>query len=128
MARPSNREKTAETQSHVDKSSSRGGGARFDWWGVARLTARQHGVVSLSQLRACGLTTPGASALARAGRLHRIHRGVYALSPAALSGEGRRMAAVLACGSGALLGRQIRGGASGTDRERKLDHRRHGDG
>jgi very-short-patch-repair endonuclease len=39
----------------------------------------------------------------RAGRLHRIHRGVYAVGHPGLSNEGRWMAAVLACGEGAVL-------------------------
>ena len=39
----------------------------------------------------------------RAGRLHRVHRGVYAVGHPGLSSEGRWMAAVLACGDGAVL-------------------------
>jgi uncharacterized protein DUF559 len=37
------------------------------------------------------------------GRLHRIHAGVYAVGHARLTQPGRWMAAVLACGEGALL-------------------------
>ena len=37
------------------------------------------------------------------GRLHRIHRGVYAVGHMALTRYGRFMAAVLACGEGAAL-------------------------
>jgi very-short-patch-repair endonuclease len=37
------------------------------------------------------------------GRLHRIHRGVYAVGRKQLTQEGRWMAAVLACGDGAAL-------------------------
>ncbi|HWD64648.1 MAG TPA: hypothetical protein VG405_05700 [Solirubrobacteraceae bacterium] len=44
------------------------------------------------------------AARARAGRLHRIHHGVYALVPKELlAPNGRRMAAVLACGPDAAL-------------------------
>jgi very-short-patch-repair endonuclease len=39
----------------------------------------------------------------RAGRLHRVHRGVYAVGHRRLSNEGRWMAAVLACGEEAVL-------------------------
>ncbi len=39
----------------------------------------------------------------RAGRLHRVHRGVYALGHAGLGNEGRWMAATLAHGKGAAL-------------------------
>ena len=38
-----------------------------------------------------------------AGRLHVVHRGVYAVGHTALGPDGRRMAAVLACGPGAAL-------------------------
>ena len=37
------------------------------------------------------------------GRLHRVHRGVYAVGHSALSQQGQCLAAVLSCGSGALL-------------------------
>jgi very-short-patch-repair endonuclease len=39
----------------------------------------------------------------QAGRLHRIHRGVYAVGHAVLPRYGQLMAAVLACGEGAVL-------------------------
>jgi hypothetical protein len=67
------------------------------------VAARQHGVVSRRQLHECGLTDRAIATWLRAGRLHRVHRGVYALGHAALSQEGRWMAAVLACGRAAVL-------------------------
>ena len=70
---------------------------------LARLARRQHGVVTLAQLGALGLGRSGAGRRATAGRLHRIHRGVYAVGHRALSDEARWMAAVLACGPGAVL-------------------------
>jgi hypothetical protein len=39
----------------------------------------------------------------RAGRLHVVHRGVYAVGHTLLPREGRWLAAVLACGEGAVL-------------------------
>jgi very-short-patch-repair endonuclease len=39
----------------------------------------------------------------RAGRLHRAHRGVYSVGHEVLGNEARWMAAVLACGEGAVL-------------------------
>ncbi|HEX6153778.1 MAG TPA: hypothetical protein VFZ19_09685, partial [Solirubrobacterales bacterium] len=39
----------------------------------------------------------------KSGRLHRIHHGVYAAGHRGLSLHGRFMAAVLACGEGAVL-------------------------
>jgi very-short-patch-repair endonuclease len=43
------------------------------------------------------------SARSQAGRLHRVHRGVYAVGHPLLTVNGRRMAAVLAAGPGAVL-------------------------
>jgi very-short-patch-repair endonuclease len=70
---------------------------------VARLGARQHGVVSVTQLIAAGVDRNGVTRRVGAGRLHRIHQGVYAVGHVGLSREGRWMAAVLACGPGAVL-------------------------
>jgi very-short-patch-repair endonuclease len=70
---------------------------------IARIAGRQHGVLSVEQLRACGLSSSTVSDRVDAGRLHRIHRGVYAVGHAALGNEGRWMAALLACGEGAVL-------------------------
>ncbi len=72
-------------------------------WEVAELAGGQHGVVTMGQLRAAGLSASGVAHWARTGRLHRLHRGVYALGHRALDDDGRWMAAVLACGAGAVL-------------------------
>jgi very-short-patch-repair endonuclease len=70
---------------------------------IGRLAARQHGVVSLDQLQSLGLGRSAVSKRARYGRLTRIHRGVYAVGHGRLTVQGRRMAAVLACGPGAVV-------------------------
>lgn len=70
---------------------------------LARIATRQHGVVSRSQIEALGVDDGFAERSAASGRLHRIHRGVYAVGHAALTREGRWMAAVLAVGEGAVL-------------------------
>jgi predicted transcriptional regulator of viral defense system len=70
---------------------------------VAELAERQWGVVSLGQLRALGLGERGVQHRVRAGRLRRLYRGVYAVGHGVLGREGRWMAAVLACGEGAVL-------------------------
>jgi predicted transcriptional regulator of viral defense system len=70
---------------------------------IARLAECQHGVVSLSQLQLLGLSKAAVSRRAQHGRLIRIHRGVYAVGHARLTGHGRSMAAVLAYGDGAVL-------------------------
>jgi predicted transcriptional regulator of viral defense system len=70
---------------------------------VSRLAARQHGIVSLAQLEAVGLGRSGVRDRVAAGRLHRIHRGVYSVGHSLLSAEGRWMAAVLSYGERAVL-------------------------
>lgn len=70
---------------------------------MARLAARQHGVITAKQLASVGLGRMAVSERTRNGRLHRIHRGVYAVGHRGLSLHGRFMAAVLACGDGAVL-------------------------
>jgi hypothetical protein len=70
---------------------------------VAELAGRQWGVVSLAQLRALGLSADAVQRRLRAGRLHRVHHGVYAVGHRVLPREGRWLAAVLACGEDAAL-------------------------
>ncbi|MGH2800410.1 MAG: type IV toxin-antitoxin system AbiEi family antitoxin domain-containing protein [Solirubrobacterales bacterium] len=70
---------------------------------MAELAERQHGVVSLAQLRVLGLAAGAVRERVAAGRLHRLHRGVYAVGHASLSLRGRWMAAVLAFGPAAVL-------------------------
>jgi very-short-patch-repair endonuclease len=70
---------------------------------IAALAARQHGVVTRAQLRLLGLKESAIDRRVAAGRLHRLHRGVYAVGHRVLSRHGRWMAAVLACGGGAAL-------------------------
>jgi hypothetical protein len=71
---------------------------------LAALGAEQHGVVHLDQLADLGLTARAVQKRAHGGRLHRIHQGVYSLVPRELlKREGLWIAAVLACGPGALL-------------------------
>jgi hypothetical protein len=59
-------------------------------------------VVSLRQLQAAGLTASGVRKRHQAGRMYRIHRGVYAVGHNRLTGHGRVIAAVLACGPHAV--------------------------
>jgi putative AbiEi antitoxin of type IV toxin-antitoxin system/uncharacterized protein DUF559 len=70
---------------------------------LAELAEGQFGVVSLAQLRALGIGERGVQHRARSGRLRRLYRGVYAVGHGVLGREGRWMAAVLACGEGAVL-------------------------
>jgi very-short-patch-repair endonuclease len=70
---------------------------------LAEIATRQHGVVTAKQLTSVGLGRMAISERTRRGQLHRIHRGVYAVGHRAMSWHGRWMAAVLACGEGAVL-------------------------
>ena len=70
---------------------------------IARWAAEQHGVITLAQLHACGLDRAAVLRRVRAGTLHPVHRGVYAVGHPALTLTGRFVAAVLACGDGAAL-------------------------
>jgi hypothetical protein len=60
-------------------------------------------VVAREQLEALGLEESAISRRLRAGRLHHVHAGVFAVGHRLLSREGRWMAAVLAPGEGAVL-------------------------
>jgi hypothetical protein len=70
---------------------------------VAALALEQHGVASRAQLIELGFEPGAIGRRLRAGRLHQVHRGVYAVGHRVLSREARWMAAVLACGPGAVL-------------------------
>jgi hypothetical protein len=64
---------------------------------LAELATQQHGVVSVRQLRALGYSASAIAEAASAARLHRLHRGVYAVGHRRLSWHSRCLAAVLAC-------------------------------
>jgi hypothetical protein len=70
---------------------------------LAAIAERQHGVVGVRQLLALGFGSGAVEHMVRCHRLHRVFRGVYAVGHSAISLNGRFMAAVLACGRGALL-------------------------
>lgn len=76
---------------------------------IAALAARQHGLVTRSQLRELGLSPSTISRRLSAGRLHPLHRGVYAVGHPLVSAHGTRLAAVLACGPGAALSHRSAG-------------------
>jgi len=60
-------------------------------------------VVARTQLAAAGLSIRTVDRLLEFGRLVALHRGVYAVGHAQLRPDGHQLAAVLACGDGALL-------------------------
>ena len=90
---------------------------------ISALAVRQHGVVALRQLCELGLSASGVRKRAARGRLHRIHRGVYAVGLPTLTGRGHWMAAVIACGPTAVLSHRSAAGLWGlrSDNRQKSD-------
>jgi putative AbiEi antitoxin of type IV toxin-antitoxin system/uncharacterized protein DUF559 len=70
---------------------------------LAALAERQWGVVTRAQLVEAGLRERGIAEWVRTGRLVRLYRGVYAFGHDRLRVEGCWLAAVMACGPGAVL-------------------------
>jgi REase_MTES_1575/Transcriptional regulator, AbiEi antitoxin len=70
---------------------------------VARFAGARDGVITLAELHDCGISRHGVASRVRAGRLHRLHRGVYAVGHPRVSLRGRFRAAVLAAPDGAAL-------------------------
>jgi hypothetical protein len=73
---------------------------------LARIAAKQHGLVTRSQLLAAEISPSGINRRLRKGTLLRVHRGIYRVGHRAPSTEASYLAAVFACGEGALLGRR----------------------
>jgi predicted transcriptional regulator of viral defense system len=91
-----------------DSGSKRSPGERFEPLRslerlIAECAGAQHGVIALWQLLELGLSAPAVRHRVTAGRLHRIHAGVFAVGHKRLTREGHYMAAVLACGRDAAL-------------------------
>jgi predicted transcriptional regulator of viral defense system len=95
-------DESARRRSVVDKSSLRLRPRRWDLE-IAWIANRQHGLISLEQLEGMGMDRRTVAARERSGRLHRIHRGVYSVGHVSSTPEATFLAAVLACGPGAVL-------------------------
>ena len=70
---------------------------------VAEKAAGEWGVLSVAELRGCGLDDEAIGRRVRSGTLARVHRGVYAVGHTGLTMRGWFLAAVKACGEGAVL-------------------------
>lgn len=79
--------------------------AATPWLRVLAVARRQGGVVARRQL-VPPLSSSTVAHLERTGRLHRVHRGVYAVGRPDLTRSGREWAAVLAAGPAAVLCRR----------------------
>jgi len=80
---------------------------------LARIAAWQFGVVTLEQLRMVGLSDRAVSRRVASGRLHRLHRGVFAIGLPHIGFRGRAMAAQLALGPDAVVSHQSAGAILG---------------
>lgn len=67
------------------------------------MATSQWGVISVRQLTGCGVSESTRLRWTAEGRLHRLHRGVYAVGHPAVPYEGRLTAALFAAGPGATL-------------------------
>jgi len=76
---------------------------------LADLADAQHGVVARWQLIDRGVRRGAIESRIQRGHLHRVHQGVYAVGRRTLDRRGRMMAAVLACGPGAVLSHRSAG-------------------
>jgi predicted transcriptional regulator of viral defense system len=76
---------------------------------LAKFAAGHHGVVSVRQLRELGFDRDAIARRVQSGRLHRLYRGVYAVGHTIVDWRGRYLAAVLACGNGAVLSHRSAG-------------------
>ena len=70
---------------------------------AAAVASAQWGVIGLQQLRDCGVNADAADRWRRDGRLHTVHRGIYALGHPTIPIEGRLVAALLHAGPEAVL-------------------------
>ena len=70
---------------------------------VLALAAKQHGVVTRKQLVELGLSKGAIDHRVQRGRLHPVHRGIYAVGRPQLTRLGTLFAAVLSCGPQAAL-------------------------
>ena len=80
---------------------------------IARIASRQHGRISHAQLVAAGVGRDRIKRWCVGGLLRRVHLGVYAFGHTAPSRGADLMAAVLACGEGAVVSHASAGHALG---------------
>ena len=99
-------------RSHGERFEQRSGLDRQ----IAARAAAQYGVITLSQLHELGLSGAAVRHRVAAGRLHRLHAGVYAVGHPHVTHDGWDLAAVLACGPGAGLSHRSAGARRGLRR------------
>jgi very-short-patch-repair endonuclease len=103
--------------------SSRRWEGKADDHAIAAIAEKQHGVVAGWQMEGLGFGEQVARKRKAVGRFHRIHQGVYTFGNPNLSRKGHLMAAVLACGPGAVLSHRSAASLHGIldDRRSRID-------
>jgi len=85
-----------------------------------RLARQQHGIITREQLLDLGFSADAIAHRLATGRLHPVHRGVYAVGRPQLPQRGMWMAAVLSCGAQAALSHGSAGVLWGIVRKEEL--------
>jgi REase_MTES_1575 len=85
---------------HSEQRKGRGDGTGE---AIAALAGRQHGVVARHQLRSLGLSDRVIASRVASNALHPVFRGVFAVGFRASGRRSLMMAAMLACGEGAVI-------------------------
>jgi len=70
---------------------------------IGRIAGRQHGIVTWEEMRAANISPKQIKRRIKIGLLIRVYRCVYSVGHDVLTTEARYMAAVKACGDGAVL-------------------------
>ncbi len=76
---------------------------------VAELAGEEWGVLNLAELRSCGLSRDGVLRRTNSGHYRRLYPGVYAVGYASEAPESALLAAVKACGPGAVANHRSAG-------------------
>jgi Transcriptional regulator, AbiEi antitoxin len=87
---------------------------------VGEAASESWGVLSVPELRACGLSYQGIQRRERAGRLIRMYRGVYAVGHVGEARETAWMAAVKACGPASALSHLDAASSGGSSSETRI--------
>jgi very-short-patch-repair endonuclease len=88
---------------------------------IGALAERQYGLVTRAQLFELGVSADAIDYRIKVGRLRPVHRGVYTVGHRLLTQNGRWLAAVLACGDGAVLSHRAAAGLWGLRNETRIE-------
>jgi very-short-patch-repair endonuclease len=89
--------------------------------GIGAIAEGQYGLVTRAQLSELGLEADAIDYRLKLGRLRPVHRGVYTVGHRLITQHGWWMAAVLACGEGAVLSHRAAAGLWGLRNESRIE-------